>query len=181
MDPLLTTTDTPPTAARPAQQEADVWWGGAASMAMLPSLLVCVLLSAIIIAIAFWLGAEHIVPATIARWLIWGLLPGVWLVQVLRWAYRLAAYSYRLTTQRVWCDWGPLFVPPPPLDLAELKAVRIEQTGWQRRLHVGQVVLEAANRPQPLVLAGVHRPERIAALIQLTLEQHTQREASVEP
>jgi hypothetical protein len=156
---------TAPAEAAESAQEVDVWWGGYAWQTMLPDLGICLLVTAGLIGLAYFLVSRFDLRPEVARWISYYLNVLLWLLGFLRLAYRLAAYEYRLTKRRVFCSRGPLFGPTPPVELAEVQSVRVEQSALQRWLGVGTIVVTAANRPEPLVLAGVADPERIAKMI----------------
>jgi hypothetical protein len=145
-------------------QEADVWWGSYAGRAMLPSFLVCGLLT-----VAFALGAWYIANAfpTLPyppRYLAYVLAALVWLVQVLRWGYRTVTINYRLTTRRLFRDQG-FRKPSRAVELSRVKAVAVEQARpLERLLGIGRLRIDAEDT-HTLVLQGVHEPQTVAALV----------------
>jgi membrane protein YdbS with pleckstrin-like domain len=148
------------------EQERDVWWGAYSSRAMLPSLLVCILWTVGVVTLAWfhaWIGLSW----DTARFLSYGLVAAVWLAQTVRWLYRIAGYTYRLTTRRLFVSQGLLYPPEPAIDLAQIHGVRAEQSPWEHVLGVGQVRIIRGNSTQPpMVLLGVQHPARIAAMIE---------------
>jgi membrane protein YdbS with pleckstrin-like domain len=148
-----------------APQEVDLWWGGYSGRTMLPSFAFCVLLTAIIFAVATFSWGELGLSATVAHWLTYHLNIIVWLVQLLRWGGRLAAYEYRLTNRRLFCSWGFLFTSPLPIKLADIERVHVQQSPLQHWLDVGSIVVTAKGRPEPMVLLGVAHPQRVTNMI----------------
>src|SRR3974390_963709 len=124
-----------------SRQEVELWWGGYAVRTMLPSLAVCVLLTAAMIGTAAYLSSDSAKQGTWARWFAYHLMLLLWLVQSVRWAYRVAGYEYRLTTHRLYCIWGPLFTPPSPVALADIKSIHVKQSALVRWLGAGEVVV----------------------------------------
>jgi hypothetical protein len=142
-------------------EETDVWWGSYAGRSMTPSWAVCVLLTGLIIG-----GAWALVPRTFLQATILGVAGAVWLVQGLRWGYRLFGYNYRLTTRRMYCDRGFLYNGFASMDLTDIASVEVKRTWLDRLLGVGRVWLVARERARPpLVLDSVRRPLVVAKKI----------------
>ncbi len=97
--------------------QPDLAWRGYSGWAMLPSFLVCVALTAFL-----QLGN---LPSEDARgmlerigwWGVFALTLAVWAVQLFRWFYRGATYTYRLTPERLYGDRGFLYPPEPAVEL----------------------------------------------------------------
>jgi hypothetical protein len=155
-------------AADPAlPEEVDVWWGSYSGRTMMPSLLVCLLLTGAI-AWASW----YYLPARLVRLTIFGLVGAVWLAQTVRWAYRIFGFNYRLTTRRLFRDRGFLYTDAAQAELTGIAQVVVESTWYERLVGVGdvRVLLEDRNRP-PLVLEGVRDPEHVANQVQALVKQ----------
>ena len=123
-----------------AEEEVDVWWGSYSGWTMMPSLLVCIALTALIAWftwVTFRGGRSGFVQLTFLS-----LAGSVWILQTLRWAYRSCSYNYRLTTRRLFRDLG---------------------FGTTRRR---VVVYFQDQATRPLVLGGVRHPRNVADLIQ---------------
>jgi hypothetical protein len=175
MQPL----DNEPLAHDSARQEVELWWGGYAARTMLPSLGLCLLATVALLGAAVYFSGHAGPRGPMARWWAYGLTAAIWLYQFLRWAYRVAGYEYRLTSRRLYCGWGPLTAPPPPVELADLETVRVEQTALHRWLGVGQIVLVGQERAIPLVLEGVRSPEHMAAVIRRAADRSREPSASL--
>jgi hypothetical protein len=148
-------------AVLPPPDEVEVWWGGYSGWAMLPSFLVCVVLTGLI------------------GWATWGLVPrgtkpiaflgasGVlWVGQLTRWGYRTAVFTYRMTTRSLFRDRGALYPAPERVFLADVTHVSVKLHGLDRFGGVGQVRVHFGDKARPpLILQGVRDPGRAAELI----------------
>jgi membrane protein YdbS with pleckstrin-like domain len=142
-------------------EEVDVWWGGYAARTMVPSLVVCVVLT-VLIDLMCWLT----LPRYLLRWSVVSLTGLLWLVQTLRWLHHLLGYNYRLTTRRLYVEHG-LFAPETAVaDLDRIKAVKVAASLLQRRLGVGKVAVYVDDDAQlPLILDGVLHPWHVREMI----------------
>jgi hypothetical protein len=150
----------------PSDQERDVWWGAYSVRTMIPSLLLCTLLSVNVAVLAGLVWDRE--PAN--PQLLWHLsalfVVLIWLFPLLLCGYRAVAFNYRLTTHRLLRDRG--FHHPPTageVHLARLTAVRVAYTAVGRLAGVGTIEVDAEGAAEPLVLVGVYEPERAADLI----------------
>jgi membrane protein YdbS with pleckstrin-like domain len=143
-------------------QEVDVWWGCYAGRTMLPSFVLCGLLTALIIAGAgyAWLGYD--LPPLEARYSAYALVGAVWLWQLVRWGYRVLTLNYRLTTQRLFLARSFFAVPYTHVDLRRITRVDVSRSLLERRLGVGRLHIFTDNPTPLLVLEGVYEPQRIA-------------------
>jgi hypothetical protein len=139
-------------------EEMDVWWGAYSGWTMAPSWAVCILLTGLIV----W-GAWLLVPRGFMQGTILGLGGAVWLVQGVRWGYRVFGYNYRLTTRRLYVDHGFLYEGFAAVDLTAIDKVVVKRHGLDCLLGVGQVLVLTGDRTKPpLVLEGVRRPLLVA-------------------
>lgn len=145
----------------PREGEIDVWWGGYASRAMLPSALVCLAATGLIVLAAFVLVGWYNLPAIETRAAVYIAAGTLWVVQTGRWLYHVAGVTYRLTTRRLYCHWGIFYPPVPPLELARVRQAAVEQNFVERWLNVGRIRLEQAGQA-PVVLPGVFNPFQVA-------------------
>jgi hypothetical protein len=163
--------DAPPASS---SEESDVGLYGFAMSALAPStaLLFAGSVGLIAVAIRFSLSGA-------AMQIVLGALVAAWLCQIVRGGYRLMAYRYRLTTERLFRFRGPLYPRDEPLKLAEIGRVEMRQTLLQKMLRVGDIVVvpeESSMRP-PLELAGIRGPKQVIATIEKELM--AAREAAV--
>jgi uncharacterized membrane protein YdbT with pleckstrin-like domain len=143
-------------------QERDVWWGAYASRAMLPSLIVATMLTLVIIGIAWHFDAFNRLHP-LARSTAYLAIAVVWLVQLLRWGYRVMSFTYRLTTRQLLHHQGFCYPPGSAIELARIAEIRVEQGFWETWLHVGnlRIIFDQDNQGA-VVLPGILHPERIA-------------------
>lgn len=158
---------TPPLTEADTLQEHDVWWGSYASSAMLPSLVLC---GGLTIGIATLAGLGSLLfglDGKEMRYSAYALIAPLWLLQFLRWLYRVAWFNYRLTSRRLFRSRGVLYPIEEAVQLADVTQVVVEQSLWERRFRVGSVRILREKKGLPsLLLLGVREPERIAAEIQ---------------
>lgn len=154
-------------AAIPAddQQETDVWWGAYAGRTMLPSFVVCGVLTAGVTAV--WLGwVEYHLSELTARYTAYAVIGPLWLVQLGRWLYRILTRTYRLTTRRLYIERTFFHVPARVVDLRRVTDVAVASSALERRLNVGRVRLRTEDPHEPdVLLEGVYDPRRLAERI----------------
>jgi hypothetical protein len=151
-------------------QETDVWWGAYAGRTMVPSLVLCGLVTAAVLGTGAYLALARDPPPLHLRYTAYGLLTALWLVQLLRLGHRTISLTYRLTTHRLLRDHGFIRPAAGEVPLACVTAVRVKRTALERLLGVGRVLVVARDQARPLILHGVHRPERIALKIRRCVE-----------
>src|SRR5262249_56569383 len=148
----------------PDPAEPDLYWAGPSGWAMIPGLLVGGVVSLIVLfglpPIGRWVGLP---PDWTSFILFWLTLFG-WIALGLVWAYRGASFVYRLTPSHLYVDFGMLYRPVAPIELAQV--VEVRERAWALRsvFGVGSVMVQAEDRP-PLWLRAIFRPERFAAVI----------------
>lgn len=145
-----------------ASEEVDVWWGGYSGWAMLPSFVICALLTLAAVSGGYLLWTDYGQRPAVVRdefYVVTGLL---WLVQLLRWTHPVVGITYRLTTRRLFCGEGFLYPRRPHVELTEIGAVLVEQTAVERWLGIGRLRVVASRA---ILLPGVRDPHRIAAII----------------
>jgi hypothetical protein len=130
---------------------------------MIPSFVVCGLLTALLLALAWQLGAWR--GMNVVRWVAEGLAIALWLSQIGRWVYRTLAVNYRLTTRHLFYERDFSHPGRPGVALARITHVFVEQTRVERWLGVGRIAVSVAGTAPPLLLEGVRRPQRVAKLI----------------
>jgi membrane protein YdbS with pleckstrin-like domain len=149
-----------------SEQEVDVWWGAYSGRAIIPTALLCTVLSVNIALLAGWVWDKDQAPPQLLWHLTALLVVLVWAFPLLLCGYRAVAFNYRLTTHRLFRDRG--FRHPPAdgaVDLAEVTAVRVAYPPLGRLYGVGTIEVEAEGARRPLVLIGVSEPERVAELV----------------
>jgi hypothetical protein len=155
-----------PKAAGPTTgPETDAWWGAYSGWTMLPSMVLCVVLTGVIVLVAWWLvDRRHL------QWSIWALAGGLWLVQMVRWGSRVFGHNYRLTTQRLRVVRGHYHPRRAEMTLNSIQKVTVRHAWATRWLDIGAVTVTGDNGRE-LVLDGVRGPTEIADRIRtLALE-----------
>ncbi len=146
-------------------QETDIWWGAYAGRTMMPSFVICALLTGLLIlgVWIFWPKNED--RPYLERYTTYILVGAVWLFQLIRWSYRIVGINYRLTNRRLFCQRG-FYTPIAAIDLASIATVRIERDALEGYLKVGRLrIVPVDNSRPPMLLEGVYNPDQIAALI----------------
>ena len=139
-------------------QEVDYWLGSYSGWTMLPSWLVCLVLTGLIV----W-GAWPSLPRGWVQLAVFSLAGAVWLVQVIRWSYRLFGYNYRLTHRRLFQSKGFLYNGRVELELASVAHVLVKRNSLERLLRDGRVCVFSQEQSQaPLVLEGIGQPQQLA-------------------
>lgn len=145
-------------------EEVDVWWGGYSSWAMLPSWLVCVLLTMVIVVLSRLLLARSEALITVL-----GLTGALWLGQLTRWLYRLFSFNYRLTNRRLYVSRGFLYPGLLRINLTQVRSVAVRRSNASYLTGVGDIVLEVEGQPA-VTLQGVFDPRTVARVVEATRE-----------
>src|SRR5262249_28250619 len=149
----------PPDPAQP-----DLYWSGPSGWAMIPGVLIGGAVSLIVLfglpPIGRWVGLP---PDWTSFLLFWLTLFG-WIALGLVWAYRGASFVYRLTPSHLYVDFGMLYRPVAPIELAQVVGARGGAWGRGGVCGVGWLMVRGEARP-PLWLRAIFRPERFAAVI----------------
>jgi hypothetical protein len=135
---------------------------------MTPSFVLCGLFSVAVVGVALYLGAWH--GTNLARYSAHILIGTVWLIQLGRWVYRVAAINYRLTTRHLYIERGFGHPGKPGIDLAQVHEVLVVRRQLERWFGVGRICLLMRAADTPVVLEGVRDPERIALEIRRQVE-----------
>src|SRR5260370_819014 len=155
-----------------ANQETDIWWGAYAGRTMIPSFVICALLTGLLVwgVWIFWPKNED--RPYLERYTTYILVGAVWLFQLIRWGYRIVGINYRLTNRRLFCQRG-FYTPIAAIDLASITTVRIERDALEGYLKVGRLrIVPVDNGKPPMLLEGLYNPDQIAALIMNHVQQY---------
>jgi hypothetical protein len=139
-------------------QETDAWWGAYSTRTMLPSTLVCLVLTAAIVG-----GTWTLVEKRYVQWTVWTLAGAVWIVQTSRWWRRVFGINYRLTTRRLLIDKGHWRPWRCDIDLTAITHVEVRLHRFGRWTNVGRIVVHTKSESVPLVLEGIRGPAVVAA------------------
>jgi hypothetical protein len=148
-------------------QEVDLWWGGYDGRAMLPSFLVCGLLTLAIFGLGWLVWYQFADKGLRPHWIregVYGLLVVVWFVQLGRWTSRVATTNYRLSSRRLFYLTGMTAHPMATL-LSDIGDVTVEQNRWEHWLDLGCVRIRLTNGKDAVFLRGLHNPVSVAESI----------------
>jgi|GEM_PF-1983670 len=144
-------------------EEVDVWYGSYAGRAMLPRFMQLALLSGLIIAVAWSLGAWR--GSNVVRYTALPIIVALWLALALVWIRRFLGHNYRLTTKRLFYQFGFHHPGRPGVELRRIRQVAVEANRIERWLDVGRLRI-FFDQEAPLVLDGVHHPFHVAKQIE---------------
>jgi len=150
-------------------EEVDVWWGSYAARTLTPSFVLCGLFSVAVIGVALYLGAWH-GGSSLVRYSAHAVIGTLWLIQLGRWAYRVVAINYRLTTRHLYIERGFRHPGKPGIELAQVRQALVARGRLERWLGVGRICIFVRKAETPVVLEGVRDPERIALKIRQQVE-----------
>jgi hypothetical protein len=136
---------------------------------MLPSFLLCLLLTLLSAGGAVFLVVRYDLPSVPARYTVYAFIGSVWLFQLLRWGYRMMVWTYRLTTRRLFLEWTFWNAPNLAIELRHISQVTVERTAWERWTGVGRLRIVSSNGTR--ILQGVRQPDHVAATLQALMDQ----------
>src|SRR5262249_31087178 len=146
----------------------------------MPSFLVCLALSVLLLTGGWFFEGIRGLGEESGSFTFFAATIAIWTVQAVRWLYRGATYIYRLTPRHLFVDWGFLYYPVPPLELARVTAVR---WGWMvlgRPFRVGWVRVRLESGREECLI-GIQRPQGFAELIQKWVRQARQEASTAKP
>ncbi len=123
----------------------------------------------VVIAVALYLGAWH-GGSSLVRYSAHAVIGTLWLIQLGRWAYRVVAINYRLTTRHLYIERGFRHPGKPGIELAQVRQALVARGRLERWLGVGRICIFVRKAETPVVLEGVRDPERIALKIRQQVE-----------
>lgn len=128
------------------------------------------------VTVALMVIATPLMPATLRTELLIAPLAALWLVQLVRWGYRLMAFDYRLTSHHLIRRLGRLYPLDEPMALATVARVVVRRSPFDRLAGTGtvRVFLESADRP-PLAMPGIRQPWAFAAQIEMAVQKARER------
>jgi len=114
------------------------------------------------ISLLLWTGQWYLddisaLAVQLGGWATFAIAWGVWPAVLVVFLYRCVTFTYRITDQAVFVDFGPLYYPVTPLRLETLDPIVIGGGWLARQLGVGYVELQAGDRV--LRLKGVWHPK----------------------
>jgi membrane protein YdbS with pleckstrin-like domain len=151
----------------PPGQECDLAYIPFAGRSQLGGFVLCAAIT-LLVGFLFWEFHEQLLDLRL-RWLLWlgaGVLGAVWLVQLVRWAYRQSCFYVRLTTRRILYHRGVLYQWCLDVPLREVARATVRRSPLERFLGVGNIELYRDGERKPLVvLTGIRAPESVAKQI----------------
>jgi membrane protein YdbS with pleckstrin-like domain len=155
-------------------QETDAWWGAYSGWNMLPSMVICLGLTALIA----W-GSWRLVDRGWLQVSVVTVAGALWLAQAFRWCYRVFGYNYRLTTRRLFHSKGLLYQETVVVPLEKVATVSMWRQPHGILADTGNVylALDDSGRTK-LILEGVARPRQVADLIRTLAEQARARQVT---
>ena len=177
-DPLRRRSALPETAGRmptidtihdPA--EPDLVWRSHSGWSMLPSFVICGLISVAMLAIGWVFHELEFLRHATAHAATVACISALWLMQLFRWAYRAITVTYRLTPMHLFVDRGPLYPPIPAIALTDIAVIHTVANLCDRMLGTGWLSLEIAGRTSRVRLDGVLRPKSFAGQIREAMHQ----------
>ena len=147
-----------------ATEEAEVWTGACSIRIFLPAIVVGLVISASLYAIARVKGADA--DNDFLRYTLEGLILVGWILLLGFAGYRVLGTEYMLTNKRLYCRRGFGHPGQDGIDLTSFLDVRVTQSSLERWLRAGRISLSVALASgAPCVLYGVPDPERVASTI----------------
>jgi hypothetical protein len=150
-------------------EEVDVWWGAYAGRALVPSFILCGLLTILILGGGLYYGVFH--GTFLPRTAVHGSIGTIWLIQLWRWLYRIVAINYRLTTRRLFIERGFRHPGAPGIELSQIRQVVVSRGILERKLGVGRIHLLLQGSDSLQTLKGVRDPDLVA----LEIRKHMKR------
>jgi membrane protein YdbS with pleckstrin-like domain len=150
--------------------EPDVAWRGYSGWAMMPSTVVCFLLSAVLLTSGWFFDDVRAIGNRVGSFVLFWMTGVIWTVQILRWFYRGASYVYRLTPKHLYVDRGFLYWPEPGIDLTKVSKVEAGSNPLARLFDAGWVCLTIEGR-EPVCLSGLEHPAEFASSIQAAAQK----------
>jgi membrane protein YdbS with pleckstrin-like domain len=145
--------------------QPDLAWRGHSGWAMLPSFVVCFLVSVALLTSGWFFEDIRGIGQEVGSWIFFQITAVIWIVQLLRWVYRGASYIYRLTPKFVYVDRGFLYSPVPAIPLCDVTKVTWSAGFFGRFLGVGSVIIDVEVRG-PVTLTGLLQPAAFAEEIE---------------
>jgi membrane protein YdbS with pleckstrin-like domain len=118
-------------------------------------------------ALVVW-ACPKFLPADLLWMTVGTLIAAIWSMQLIRWAYRVLGYRYRLTNEGLYHGKGWLYAGTARTGFAEIKRVSSSRGFIGIVTQVGNVSVEVAEGEKSTIvlLEGVRLPQLVAAKIQ---------------
>ncbi len=147
-------------AVRARATPGEEWRASYAGRTMMPSTIFCVGLSVL----AVWTMLRFLPRDWYLEFLA-GTVGFIWLLQCVRWAYRVAGYRYRLTSEHLHLHRGLLYGKPVQVPRGQIVSVKISANIVEKLLGVGRVVVQHQNpkdgKSATVELEGIRQPAEV--------------------
>jgi Bacterial PH domain len=154
------------------EEEVDVWWGSYAARTMIPSILLSLVFTLVLVGYISYLGAWR--EESLIRNSVRGVLAALWSLLLGWWAYRLIATTYRLTTKRLICavNFGLHSPPDQGILLRDITHVLVQKNLLERFLGVGRIrVLTVHSGRSGVMMNGVRNTAHVALMIRRQIKR----------
>lgn len=140
----------------------DEWSTHYAGRTMVPSLVGCVALTAVIVGLSLRFLPQEWIPLT-----LFATLGFIWMTQLVRWSYRVMLFRYRLTREHLHLHRGLLYGRPVQVPLEKIAKVSVSANLVEKMLGVGKVVVEIKDHtPAQVELEGVRQAKEVVAKLE---------------
>jgi membrane protein YdbS with pleckstrin-like domain len=150
--------------------EEDIAWGHYSGRALLPSFIVCGLLSLALLTGGWFFEDIRGIGQDFGSLIFFEVTIAIWIVQISRWLYRGSTYTYRLTNKHLYIDRGFLYDRQAPIPLAKIAKVEWGCDVLGYYAGVGWVRVTTAT-PETIVMKGIRRPAAFAELIERKIKK----------
>jgi membrane protein YdbS with pleckstrin-like domain len=148
-------------AAKVKPQCAEQWKGSYSGRTMTPSWLLCIAMTVAFVWVAF-----RYLPGNWRLEFLAATVGFVWTMQLVRWAYRVLGYRYRITEENLHLHRGLLYGKPVNVPRCEIVKVSISANLLDRMLGVGKVVVQVKDEKREAIeLEGVRQPRELVKMI----------------
>ena len=137
--------------------EPDLAWRGYSGWTLLPSSVVCIALSVLLLTGSWFFDDIRRIGREFGSLIYFQLTVAIWIVQLSRLFYRGSMYVYRLTPRFLFIDRGFLYNPDPRVDLTKVAHVISGGNMLNRLVGVGWVEIVAMGGAA-VKLTGITRP-----------------------
>jgi uncharacterized membrane protein YdbT with pleckstrin-like domain len=148
-------------------EETDVWWGAYSGRKIVPDLVLCALLTAVLFGLAWYFREWY---QNVVRYLVQLAMAVLWIAAGGRGIYRLISTGYRVTTRRLLYYRGLVRPVRRELALKDVHDVTVRQKGIDRLFNVGEIQIKTTDDSQPFVFEAVGNPKAVAKEIEKRIE-----------
>lgn len=139
--------------------EEQLWSGGYSPKAMIGTWLVLAVASVVLLALPALTASMTILHALVA-------IVAIWVIAIIRYAWRRLGVHYQLTTQRFIHQTGILTRQTDRIEVIDIDDVSFTQGPVQRAFGVGTIRLTSSDRTHPnLAMQGIAGVQEVAGLI----------------